>query len=172
MKRFIVGILLVSLLLVPVFVSADESSTTETRTIIESLLSVFPDLTLDLISELRAQGYGYGEIAIICIIASKSDNTLTDVINYAKENNLGWGEVAKHFGVELSKVGIYINSQKKVDDAGLKYIARERHRIEENAQNQNQYKEQHGPQGEQTVGGNQHQYQHKEQNGPGNKGSK
>jgi len=131
MKRLVVSILVVSLLLAPIIVSAQEDDTTvENGMMVNILLSAFPNLlTENLIRDLRADGYGYGEIAIICIIASQSGKDLTEVINYAKENNLGWGEVARYFGVKLSKVGLVINPQDRGDSAGIMYLLRERYRV-------------------------------------------
>ncbi len=131
MKRLVVSILVVSLLAVPIIVSAHEDDVTvENEMMVNILLSAFPDLiTEDLIRDLRANGYGYGEIVIICIIASQSNTGVTDVINYAEANNLGWGEVAKYFGVKLSKVGLVINPQDRGDSAGIMYLLRERYRL-------------------------------------------
>lgn len=172
MKRVIVSIILVAFLLVPLSISAGEgSSSTEGRKIIDSLLTVFSNLlNEDLINQLRSQGYGYGEIAIICIIATQGDTSITDVINYAKENNLGWGEVAKNFGVQLSKIGLQINS-KDANEAGLNYLYRERYRhseeerLNQQTQSQSQLSNQNQYQHQET-------HQHEQHHGQGNRGSR
>jgi len=131
MKKLVIGFLLVSMILVPMFVSAQQGDTAvENRMMVSSLLSAFPDfLTEDIINQLRAQGYGYGEIAIISVIATQSSNNITDVINYAKENNLGWGETANYFGVKLSRIGLYINPKDEAEISGMNYLLRQRYQL-------------------------------------------
>lgn len=171
MKRVIVSIILVGLLVIPFSVFAEDSQPLESRKIIDSLLTSFPNLlNEDIIAQLRAQGYGYGEIAIICIIATQGNTSITDVVNYAKENNLGWGEVAKNFGVQLSKIGLQINS-KDANEAGLNYLYRERYRhseeerLNQQTQSQSQLSNQNQYQHQET-------HQHEQHHGQGNRGSR
>lgn len=143
MKKLVVGILVVSILLLPVLALADEETELESRKMEETLLSTFSTLlTLDLIRELRSEGYGYGEIAIMCLIASQSGTPLTDVINYAKDNNLGWGEVATYFGVKLSKLGLVLNQKDRGESAGISYLRREMNKVSDKGQIQQQTQQQ------------------------------
>lgn len=143
MKKLVAGVLVVSILLLPVLALADEGTELESRKMEETLLSVFNSLlTLDIIRQLRSEGYGYGEIAIICLIASQSGKSLEDVINYAKENNLGWGEVANYFGVKLSKLGLVLNQKDRGESAGISYLRREMNRLSDKGQVQQQTQQQ------------------------------
>ncbi|MGC8970752.1 MAG: hypothetical protein ACP5K2_00950 [bacterium] len=143
MKKLVVGILVVSILLLPVLALADEETGLESRKMVDTLLSVFSNLlTEEMINELRAQGYGYGEIAIMCLIASQSGTSLTDVINYAKENNLGWGEVANHFGVKLSKLGLVLNQKDRGESAGISYLRHEMNKDSDKGQIQQETQQQ------------------------------
>lgn len=138
MKRLLVSVLVASMLLMPILAVADES-----RVMVNNLLTVFPNLlTEELINQLRNEGYGYGEIAIICIIATESGNSLQDVINYAKENNLGWGEVANHYGVKFSKLGLVINQKDRGESAGMSYLLREVNRLSNKEKVQQQTRQQ------------------------------
>lgn len=127
MKRLVIGLIIVSIVLMPVVVSA-QGENLESGMMANTLLSAFPNLLAqDLIQQLRNQGYGYGEIAIMCVIASQSNNSLTDVINYAEGNNVGWGEVASHFGIKLSKIGLTLHSSNSTEDSAISYLLRERY---------------------------------------------
>lgn len=161
MKKLLIGILVASIILVPIIAIASEGSPTgENRGIVSNLLLVFPNLlTEELINQLRAQGYGYGEIAIICIIATESGKSLQEVINYAKENNLGWGEVANYYGVKFSKLGITINQRDRGESAGMNYLLKEANKFSNKEQIQQQTRQQTQQQNQQQANQIQEQIQ-------------
>ncbi|MBC7320400.1 hypothetical protein H5T89_07120 [bacterium] len=178
MKKLLVGVLVASMLLIPILAIADEGSLVgENRVMVNNLLLVFPNLlTEELINQLRNEGYGYGEIAIICIIASESNTSLQDVINYAKENNLGWGEVASYYGVKFSKLGLVINQKDRGESAGMNYLLRESNRLSNKEKVQQQTRQQTQQYNQQQTSQVQEQVQqqvqvgqqnHREQHGPG-----
>ncbi len=144
MKKLLIGILVASIILMPILAMADDSAPLgENKGLVSNLLLVFGDLlTEELINQLRVQGYGYGEIAIICIIATESGKSLEEVINYAEENDLGWGEVASYFGVKLSKLGLTINKKDRGESGGLEYLLREAKRLSNKEQVQQQTRQQ------------------------------
>lgn len=116
MKKLLIGVLVASIILMPILAMADDGVPLgENKGLVGNLLLVFPNLlTEELINQLRAQGYGYGVIAIICVIATESDKNLEEVISYAEENDLGWGEVASYLGVKLSKLRLTIKKVERI----------------------------------------------------------
>ncbi|MGC9064592.1 MAG: hypothetical protein ACP5JL_07955, partial [bacterium] len=126
MKRVVILFLIVGVMLYNLPVFAASSSSLEDKVVVNALLSAFPDiLNPDTINTLYNSGYGYGEIAIMCAIVLRNGSiSLDDIKNYALSNpDLGWGEIAKHFDVNLSKLGIYHNLGKSnIRDTAIEYL--------------------------------------------------
>jgi len=126
MKRLIVLILIAGVMLYTGPAVSADSNSLENKVIVKALLDAFPTfLTAELIDELYNSGYGYGEIAIMCAIATRNGNiSLDDVKDYVISNpELGWGEIAKYFGVNLSKLGTYHRLDKdNLRRAAIEYL--------------------------------------------------
>jgi len=126
MKRLMILLLIVGVVLYSLPVFGASNNSLEDKVIVNALLSAFPNiLTPELIDNLYNSGYGYGEIAIMCAIVVRNGSiTLDEVKTYVTSNpDLGWGEVARHFNVNLSKLGAYHQlDRSNVRDRAIEYL--------------------------------------------------
>ncbi len=65
----------------------------------------------EMIEELRDQGLGYGEIAIIQLLQERSGKTIEEILSLFREGK-GWGEIASILGVDFSGIGEFVSQGK------------------------------------------------------------
>jgi hypothetical protein len=80
-----------------------EASTSEGTTRVTRKLSEQFGADEEVITGLRDQGYGFGEIAIALSLAAESGKDVNTILAM-KTDEVGWGKVAKESGVKLGRV--------------------------------------------------------------------
>ncbi|MFZ5753514.1 MAG: DUF5667 domain-containing protein [Bacillota bacterium] len=61
------------------------------------------ELTKELVQQLRAKGWGWGEIAMVSVMAKKAEKNVSDIVAL-RDKGLGWGEIARELGVKMKDV--------------------------------------------------------------------
>jgi hypothetical protein len=61
------------------------------------------ELTKELVQQLRAKGWGWGEIAMASVMAKKAEKNVSDIVAL-RDKGLGWGEIAKELGIKMKDV--------------------------------------------------------------------
>ncbi len=54
------------------------------------------------IRHLREENLGYGEISLLYGLAKESGHSANELLHMRKDEKMGWGQIAHHFGVKVS----------------------------------------------------------------------
>jgi len=80
--------------------------------------NVVKDLEQEMVTQLREQNLGYGQIAQIFWLAEASGQTVEEIAAIYTEDKVGFGQAAKQLGVHPSKMKGLASGKTKVSDEG------------------------------------------------------
>lgn len=66
--------------------------------------NVVKNIDVETVASLREQGFGFGQIAHVVVLAEKSGKTVEEIAGLVKDDKRGIGEVARELGVQPSEM--------------------------------------------------------------------
>jgi hypothetical protein len=98
-----------------------EEEDQQTRELAKTLPAVVAHIDAEIITELRSEGFGYGQIAKIVSMSEQSEVSIEEVVELAHEHK-GMGKVAKELGIhpgnmnKKGKVTVDLEAEGTVDE--------------------------------------------------------